>query len=841
MKIKFRDLRRIRLYLILISGFLIIGLLSVFFIRSSFLENMMESQKSIVSSVAHSYMYGEDASLAAYETVLRAAAYNIDEQVNEGKSHDELLSWANTHFKSVSSMFGKESVHPYIICGSKAYSQGVMVDVSVITLSQSEFNSVLNSSSSVAFTDVYKSMIVDKNVITAALRCSNSNIIVAMDIDVQYFRQNSCSIHISDNSAFYLCDSNGMLISMHGATSTSDVEHAQMLLDDVIVKIKAGDYDKKACETNYKGEHVGVYYEIMPNGWYSIVVAPHYSIIDNQHIVTCLFLAGLILILLIMFRDLRLRARADRANDTMRVLGNLYYAIYRINFKNDTYEIIKGSDYVESQLEKSGKYEDFMAIALEVISENAKEEFEASFSCDNIRMLVENNIKNFGGDFQRRFDDHEHWVNVRILYDETISTDEVILVFKNNEKEKKRSLNEIMLLKEALETAKISDKARQNFFKNMSHDMRTPLNAIIGLSKLAGEKLDDPEKLSEYINSIHHSGVTLLKLINEILDISKMQDGNILLDYKPTDIVQCISDCTAPFSNQAYTENKKFVVSYNVNDSVILGDSLRISQIVNNLLSNAFKFTKEGDRVELSLVQAEQETFSQYIITVSDTGVGMSDEFMLHLFEPYAREKMFSENGIIGTGLGLPITYNIITQMGGQITVKSKENNGSTFIVTLPFSVTNAIDEDIQHSTVSQLSLEGRCVLLAEDNILNMEVATEILKMNGAEVIEAWNGKEALEAFLMSEPFTIDAVLMDMNMPVLDGCGASKAIRESGRADAAEIPIIAVTANAFPEDIAATMEAGMNAHISKPIDTAVLCQTLEKLFSQSKEGVHNEG
>ncbi len=835
---KLINIRKIRLYAFLVVGLLTVELLSIFFVRSAFLENTMESQTSVVESIAHSYMYGEDASLAAYETVLRVAAQNIDTQVAEGKSHDELLNWARTHFRSVSSMFGEGTVYPYIVCRNKVFSGGETISISDITAASPEYIKVLNSTDSVAFTDVYQSIIVEENVITAAVKCSNSDIIVAMDIDVEYFRQNSSSIHISDGSAFYLCDSDGVLISMQGATSTSDAAHAQQLLYDVIVNIKDGKYDKKACETSYKGEHVGIYYTIMPNGWYSIVAAPHNSIIDNQHVIAMVFCIGFAILLFVAYRDIKLSAKADRANDTLKVLGNLYYAIYRVNFRNDTYEIIKGSDYVESQLQRKGKYDDFMRIALEVISENARSEFEASFSCENIRVLVENNVKNFGGDFQRRFDDTEHWVNVRILYDENISADEVILAFKNNEKEKKRSLNEIKLLKEALETAKISDKTRQNFFKNMSHDMRTPLNAIIGLSKLAGEKLDDPEKMSEYINSIHHSGETLLKLINEILDISKIQDGSILLDYKPVDIRQCVSDCVSAFKNQAMSEDKKFIVTYNIADSSILGDSLRISQIINNLLSNAFKFTKAGDSISLDLSQVERENFSQYIITVSDSGIGMSEEFLLHLFEPYARETMFSDNPILGTGLGLPITHNIVTQMGGQIAVKSAIEKGTTFTVTLPFTVTNPIHNEEKTEVSSELILQGRRILIAEDNILNMEVGVEILKMNGAEAVEAWNGKEALDAYMSAEPYYFDAVLMDMNMPILNGCGSAKAIRESGRPDAASIPIVAVTANAFPEDIAATMEAGMNAHISKPIDTAAMCQTLAKLFDQSEKGVH---
>ncbi len=830
---KFINMRKVRLYIILVVGLLVVACGSIAFVRSAFLANVKESQTAAVTSVANAFMYGEEQSLAAYETVLIVAAQNIDIHITDGLPSKEFLDAANYYFQSVSSMFADDVVSPYIIYNGIAYySDNRVYDLAEMGYSDAKYYKAMLDAESVVFTDVYWSPEQQSNIITASLKCSNSDVVVAMNIDINHFILNSESLPLSNKSAFYLCDSNGKLISMQGATSTSDVQHAQQLLDGVIGKIKAGDFEKKACHTSYKGEHVGIYYAILPNGWYSIVAAPHDSIVDNQKLIALFFLVCFLAIVFIAYRDLRLSYKADRANDTMRILGNLYYAIYRVNFRNDTYEIIKGSDYVESQLEKKGKYDSFMNVILEVINENARNEFEASFSCDNIRVLVENNVKNFGGDFQRRFDDKEHWVKVRILYDEKISADEVILVFRDNEKEKKHSFNEIKLLQEALETAKISDKARQNFFKNMSHDMRTPLNAIIGLSKLAGEKLDDPEKLSEYINSIHHSGETLLKLINEILDVSKMQDGNILLDYKPIDIKQCISDCAYAFASEAQSENKKFKVTYDITSSNVFGDSLRISQIVNNLLSNAFKFTKSEDTIELCISQKEQEKFSQYIITVSDTGVGMSEDFMLHLFEPYARETMFSDDQIAGTGLGLPITYNIITQMDGQIAVKSELNVGTTFTVTLPFVPVSEVAEEKPEEPLPapQHVLEGRRILLAEDNILNMEVATEILKMNGAEVVEAWNGKEAVEQFEAAEPYYFDAILLDMNMPVLNGCGAAEKIRSSSKDGAGEVPIVAVTANAFPEDIAATIAAGMNAHISKPIDTAALCQTLQKLF-----------
>ncbi|HIT95152.1 MAG TPA: response regulator, partial [Candidatus Faecivivens stercoripullorum] len=271
-------------------------------------------------------------------------------------------------------------------------------------------------------------------------------------------------------------------------------------------------------------------------------------------------------------------------------------------------------------------------------------------------------------------------------------------------------------------------------------------------------------------------------------------------------------------------------VNYSLYQSTVMGDSVRMSQIMNNLLSNAFKFTSEGDSISVTVKQFEDKEYSQYQIVVQDTGIGMSKDFLPQLFEPYARETTFSSRQISGTGLGMPIVKNLVTQMSGQINVDSELGVGSTFTVTVPFTVVREEKNITEPKNIPVFSLDGKKILLAEDNMVNMEIATEILSMNGVNIVQAWNGKEALSLFKASKPFEFDAILMDMQMPQMDGCEAAKNIRALSRPDARTIPIIAVTANAFAEDIATTTAAGMNAHVSKPIDFNILCQTLEKLI-----------
>ena len=268
----------------------------------------------------------------------------------------------------------------------------------------------------------------------------------------------------------------------------------------------------------------------------------------------------------------------------------------------------------------------------------------------------------------------------------------------------------------------------------------------------------------------------------------------------------------------------------------VIGDPFRVTQLLNNLLSNAFKFTEAGGEIKLKVSQVENQEYAKYKIIVSDTGLGMSEEFLEKLFEPYARETRFSARKIVGTGLGMSIVKSLVDQMEGHINVESELGKGTTFTLILPFETADEKEEtntvlEAEETDIS-FSLAGRKILLAEDNEINMELATEILSMHGVEIVQAWNGKEAADIFCSSDEYSFDAILMDMQMPEMDGCEAAKLIRSSGRADAESIPIIAVTANAFAEDIAATAEAGMNAHISKPIDFKILCDTLEKLIEE---------
>ena len=342
------------------------------------------------------------------------------------------------------------------------------------------------------------------------------------------------------------------------------------------------------------------------------------------------------------------------------------------------------------------------------------------------------------------------------------------------------------------------------------------------------------------MKKIEFAGKQLLALINDILELSRLEQGGNRLQNTAFDLCRCVEENTELFRARAEEEHKKFTVEVQAKNSMVLGDAQRLGQILTNLISNAFKYSNPGASIAVRVREFEFEQHSKYEIVVEDTGIGMSPNFLKHLFEPYAREARFSANSPVGTGLGMPIVKSLVQQMSGEISVESELEKGSRFTVVLPLAAARQQKNEKIAPVRQDFQLKGLRVLLAEDNELNMEIATEVLTGCGVEVVQAFNGLQAVHLFQAAAPYTFDAILMDMQMPELDGCGAAAAIRALDRPDAATVPIIAVTANAFAEDIAKTTAAGMNGHIAKPIDFKLLTQKLSELIGRETESKPQE-
>ena len=830
-----RDMRLNFLALGILAALTVTGAL---IIRTALLRNAWNTGMAL----ARNYASEEQGTLVVYETLLTFGTSSVERRIPSGSSEEELTEWLEVYFERLESVLGEGLVDPYAVVNGRilAAANPWEEDDTYDVYSTEWYQKAEEANGEVIFTDLYTDAITQQPVITIAQKCQNADALLAFDVFPENFPFQFNPLDLSSGDSFYLCDSLGRIFYMQTNLTCPD-EEVQQYLSGIIQKIEAGslkEYNNYIIDLD--GSKRTVCYTLLENGWYSIITIPYSNIMDDMEW-TFLFFAmiiGIFLLALIgmAWRDMRVNARIDRTNETVRALGNSYFALYRVNYERDTYEMIKASDYIRSQAPPEGCYSALLRLMATVIEPDACEDFAASFSPGNIRELVSKRVRGFGGEFLRLFNGEYSWVSVQVLFDESLSPGEVVLSFRTVDEEKQRQLQERRLLEDALEVARKNESAKQTFFSSMSHDMRTPLNAIIGLSTLAERYIDSPAEMTELLHKINAASHQLLELINDILDMSRMEQGKLELDRKPINLRECLEECLGPFRLQAAAGKKELVVQVELEDPVVMGDPFRITQILNNLLSNALKFTGEGGSIQVTLTQMDRGEYAKYKLVVADTGIGMSKDFLPHVFEPYTREMRFSSRRTLGTGLGMSITKNLVSQMDGEIQVESEAGKGSTFTIVLPFAVVREQPVELAASEKGpSFDLKGRRVLLAEDNEVNMEIAVALLEMNGVLVTQAWNGLEAVEKFRTSELFYFDAVLMDMQMPQMDGCDAARNIRSLHRPDAGAVPIIAVTANAFAEDVAATAAAGMDAHISKPIDFPLLCQTLGRLISGKKE------
>ena len=378
---------------------------------------------------------------------------------------------------------------------------------------------------------------------------------------------------------------------------------------------------------------------------------------------------------------------------------------------------------------------------------------------------------------------------------------------------------------EALQTAENANKAKTDFLSNMSHDIRTPMNAIIGIISLIRHNAGDKEKVIEYADKIAISSQHLLGIINDVLDMSKIEAGKTVFKYSDFSILDSIEELNTIFHSQANEKNQSFIITKgNLKHEWVNGDKVHLMQIFSNLLSNAIKYTQEGGIIQFIAEESEtnSSTYGKYHFIVSDNGMGMSADFKETIFDAFTRAESSVTNKIQGTGLGMAITKNLVESMGGTIEVESEPNRGSSFEVILNLKivenrVVSSTEQIEMHETDSDI-LDGMRILCAEDNELNAEILMELLKLEGAECTICENGKRILEAFEQSVPGEYDMILMDVQMPVMNGYEATEAIRRSSHEQAKTIPIIAMTANAFASDVRAAFESGMDAHLAKPID-----------------------
>ena len=525
---------------------------------------------------------------------------------------------------------------------------------------------------------------------------------------------------------------------------------------------------------------------------------------------------------------------ATKRSEIISTIATLYVTIIHANVKERTYELLKGHDLVQKILGQKGKIDDVMErLPTAFAAMEGREKFREFLNFDTLTERLRNTnyvstefVSINGGWRLSRFivksrDAHRNAVDV--LY-----------VVRDITEEKSRELMYQKQLKESMEDAHRANLSKTAFLRRMSHDIRTPLNGIVGMIHIAQKHSNDVAKLQECRQKVLQSTDYLQNLINNVLDISKLESGSLVLEHKSFDLAELLSNNLTVVAMSAYENGVRFeggVEANTIRHRYLIGSPVHLSRVLMNLSSNAIKYNHFHGTVNVHCEELSDDgNIAVFQFVCSDTGLGMSEEFQKHAFDAFAQEGKQSTTTFSGSGLGLSIVKDIVERMGGTIELESEENVGSTFTVTVPFEIDYLVENnDSQKDSYSQdMDLSGKRVLLVEDNAINMEIAHAILEEEHLNITEAKNGKEALEIFQNSRLDEYDVIIMDVMMPVMDGLEATKAIRMLEREDAKKIPIIAMTANAFEEDRKACLEAGMNEHIGKPIDIPLLKRTITK-------------
>ena len=416
------------------------------------------------------------------------------------------------------------------------------------------------------------------------------------------------------------------------------------------------------------------------------------------------------------------------------------------------------------------------------------------------------------------------------------------LAHRKQEQEKDEKYKAELLI--AAKKAEAANEAKTEFLQRMSHDIRTPINGICGMLNVADHYADDMEKQTECRTKVKEASNLLLELVNDVLDMSKLESGEIVLEELPFNLSSIYKEVFVVIEQMAAEQNIQIVwEKKEITHRDFIGSPGYVKRVMMNILSNAVKYNRENGQIYISCMEipSEQPEMTTMEFVCRDTGIGMTEEFQKCVFEPFAQEHTGSRTKFAGTGLGMAIAKNLVEKMGGTITFESEEGAGTTFVIRVPFKIDLDVDKHEEQEDVSGKSIKGLHILLAEDNDLNMEIAEFMLQNEDAVVKKAWNGQEAVEIFRKSGPGEFDVILMDIMMPVMNGYEAAKTIRSMDREDAKVIPIIAMTANAFTEDRLRAKEAGMDEHIAKPIDGKLLVKVIHKLVKHDFRGrIHNE-
>ncbi|SIO32001.1 Signal transduction histidine kinase [Fibrobacter sp. UWB11] len=534
----------------------------------------------------------------------------------------------------------------------------------------------------------------------------------------------------------------------------------------------------------------------------------------------------------------------DFVND---ILYDDYVSIYFVNVEDNSFRTIKSSNV--SWVEKRPLYSTYSG-EVKKISGIVSDDFKQDWLKLSNLFYVQKFLKDADQREQEFKIESGEWLRARFTTIERNEENEVVsfvlsfMLLSDDQVEKLEldakiaEQNDLLekqqvMLQKALSMAQSSDRAKTAFLSNMSHDIRTPMNAIVGFTGLAMAHIDEKDVVLDYLKKLGQSSNHLLSLINDVLDMSRIESGKMMLSENAEDLVDIIDTLKDIVQADVDAKHLEFEVKTDIHNSGIMCDKLRLNQVLLNVLSNAIKYTQAGGSVMMQVEEKESSKpgFAMFVFRISDNGMGMNEEFLKTIYEPFTRANSSTVSGIQGTGLGMSITKNIVEMMGGDIEIFSEENKGTEVILSIEFKLHYKNKEGMKNS-VATSDFAGRKILLVEDNEMNRQIASDILADCGFVVFTAENGKEAVELIKKSMPKQYDLILMDVQMPIMDGFAATRAIRELPARYQSRIPIVAMTANAFEEDRKAALDAGMDEHISKPIDIDKMKYILSKFIKK---------
>ena len=531
---------------------------------------------------------------------------------------------------------------------------------------------------------------------------------------------------------------------------------------------------------------------------------------------------------------LALGKQVKKTRQALHALGTAYYHISRLNLKTKKIELVKRSREMDMGIkENASDWDPQFKIIEDIIAEPFVQKYMEFFDIQTMAVRLHNK-ESMSSEFKKKDGSWFLSMVVPQSYDKNGNVTSVLFANRDVTDEKLRELKQEEELREAKLKAECANKAKSSFLLNMSHDIRTPMNAIIGYAELASRHLQETDKLGRYLEEIQICGKELLSMLGNVLDLARIENNKVEMEYTVSNVHECFENCVIMFQQQAESKNQTISLTEQIMYPYVYMDEPHLSEVCLNIISNAIKYTNTGGWISCNVVQksCEKEDWCNMIISITDNGIGMSEEFQKRVFETFERERNTTSSHIEGSGIGMGITKKLVELMDGTIEVKSKQGKGSTFTVTIPCRKASEDDSLVKKNSNlrNKNCLNGVRILLVEDNEINTEIATELLTEEGCIVETANDGVACIDMIEKADADYYKMILMDIQMPVMNGYDATLAIRKMKDTKKARIPIIAMTANAFAEDAQKGLSVGMNAHVAKPVDMNILVPTMLKFL-----------